>query len=97
MESNRAVLGIPGDGRSGISICIVVHVMKAVCKYVEMLLVFAGYKQHSLEGFTSARMYPDRCRPLVPAVVGQVMLGVPFIKRPLCYHSNIIFCWGLFP
>ena len=61
MESNRAVLGIPGDGRSGISICIVVHVMKAVCKCVEMLLVFAGYKQHSLEGFTSARMYPDRC------------------------------------
>ena len=102
MESNRAVLGIPGDGRSGMSICIVVHVMKAACKYVEVLLAFAGYQQHSLGGLTvvlltSARMYPDRCRPLVPAVVGQVMLGVPFIKRPLCYHSNIIFCWGLFP
>ena len=41
--------------------------------------------------FTSARVYPDRCRPLFPAVVGLVMLGVPFIKRPLCYHSNIIF------
>ena len=77
------------------------HVMKTACKYVEVLLAFAGYQQHSLGGFnssfTSARMYPDRCRPLVPAVVGQVMLGVPFIKRPLCYHSNIIFCWGLFP
>ena len=50
MESNRAVLGIPGDGRSGI--CIVVHVMKAACKYVEVLLVFAGYQQHSLGGLT---------------------------------------------
>ena len=38
MESNREVLGIPGDGRSGMSICIVVHVMKAACKYVEVLL-----------------------------------------------------------
>ena len=47
--------------------------------------------------FTSARMYPNRCRPLVLAVVGQVMLGVPFFKCPLCYNSNIIFCWGLFP
>ena len=37
--TNRAVLGIPGDGRSGMSICIVVHVMKAACKYVEVLLV----------------------------------------------------------
>ena len=83
MESNRAVLVIPGDGRSGMSICIV---MKAACKYVEVLLAF-----------TSARMYPDRCRPLVPAVVGQVMLVVPFIKRPLCFHGNIIFCWELFP
>ena len=35
LESNRAVIGIPGDGRSGMSICIVVHVMKAACKYVE--------------------------------------------------------------
>ena len=100
MESNRAVLDIPGDSRSGMSICIVVHVMKATCKYVEVLLAFAGYQQHSRgfnSSFTSARMYPDIYRPLVPAVVGQVMLGVPFIKHPLCYHSNIIFCWGLFP
>ena len=52
MESNRAVLGIPGDGRSGMSICIVVHVMKAACKYVEVLLAFAGYQQHSLMGLT---------------------------------------------
>ena len=52
MESNRAVLGIPGDGRSGLSICIVVHVMKAACKYVEVLLAFAGYQQHSLGGLT---------------------------------------------
>ena len=50
MGSNRAVLGIPGDGRSGMSICIVVHVMKAACKYVEVLLAFAGYQQHSLWG-----------------------------------------------
>ena len=46
---------------------------------------------------TSARMYPDRCRPLIPAVVGQVVFGVPFINLPLCYHSNIIFCRGLYP
>ena len=50
MESNRAVLGIPGDDRSGMSICIVVHVMKAACKYAEVLLAFAGYQQHSLGG-----------------------------------------------
>ena len=52
MESNRAVLGIPSDGRSGISICIAVHVLKAACKYVEVLLAFAGYQQHSLGGLT---------------------------------------------
>ena len=52
MESNRAVLGFPGDGRSGMSICIVLHVMKAACKYVEVLLAFEGYQQHSLGGLT---------------------------------------------
>ena len=52
MESNRAVLGIPGDGRSGMSICIVVHVMKASCKYVEVLFAFAGYQQNYLGGLT---------------------------------------------
>ena len=46
------VLGIPGDGRSGMSICIVVHVMKAACKYVEVLLAFAGDQQHPLGGLT---------------------------------------------
>ena len=51
MESNRAVLGIPGDDRSGMSICMVVPVMKAACKYVEVLLAFAGYQQHSLGFF----------------------------------------------
>ena len=40
MESNRAVLGIQGDARSGMSICIAVHVMKAACKHVEVLLAF---------------------------------------------------------
>ena len=62
------------------------HVMKASCKYVEVLLAFTGYPAALSRGFNSsftlARMYPDRCIPLVPAVVGQVMLGVPFIKRP---------------
>ena len=52
MGSNRAVLGIPGDGRSGMSICIVVHVMKAACKHVEVLLDFASYQQHALGGLT---------------------------------------------
>ena len=32
--------------------CGVVHVMKAACKYVEVLLAFAGYQQHSLGGLT---------------------------------------------
>ena len=77
MESNRALLGIPGDGQSRMSICIVVHVRKVACKYVDVLLAFAGY--------------------LVPVVVGHVMLEVPFIKHPLCYDCNIIFCWGVFP
>ena len=57
--------------------------------YVEVLLAFPGYQPHPLGGsnssFSSVKMYPDRCRPLVPEVVGQVMLGVPFIKRPLYY------------
>ena len=52
MELNRAVLGIPGDGRSGMSICIVVHGMNDACKYVEVLPAFAGYQQHSLGGLT---------------------------------------------
>ena len=52
MESNRAILGNPGDGRSGMSICIAVHIMKAACKYVEVLLAFVGYQQHSLGGLT---------------------------------------------
>ena len=99
MESNKAVLGIPGDGGSGMSICIVVHVMKAACKYVEMCFcrLPAALSRGFISSFTSARMYPDRCRPIVPAVVGQVMLGVQFMKLLLFYHSNIIFCWGLFP
>ena len=40
-----------------------------------------SYQHHSLGGsFTSVIMYPDRCRPLAPEVVGQMMLGVP--SRP---------------
>ena len=42
MESNRAVLGIPGDGRSGMSICIVVHVMKAACFCGLLAALFRG-------------------------------------------------------
>ena len=68
--------------------------MKVACKYVEVLLAFcrlpAALSRGFNSSFTSARMYPDRCKPLVPAVVGQVTLGVPFIKRPLCYHRNIM-------
>ena len=52
MESNRAVLGNPGDGRSGVSICIVLHVMNAACKYVEGPLAFASYQQHYIGGLT---------------------------------------------
>ena len=83
VDNNRAVIGNPGDGRSGI--CIVAHVIKAACKYVEVLLAFAGYQPYSLDSngsFTSARIYPARCRLLVYAMVGQVMLGVQFTKHP---------------
>ena len=34
------------------SICIIVHVMKAACKYVEVLLAYACYQRHSLGGIT---------------------------------------------
>ena len=51
MESNKAFLGVQGR-RSGMSICIVVHAMKAACKYVEVLLAYACYQQHSLGGLT---------------------------------------------
>ena len=80
--------GNPDDGRSGMSIynIIVVHVMKTACKYVEVLYAFAGFQQYSL----SARMYLDLCRPLVPAVVCQVMLRVPFIRRHLSNTSTTV-------
>ena len=52
MESNRAVRGIPDGDRSGMSICIAVHVMKAACKYVNVLLAFAACQKHSLGGLT---------------------------------------------
>ena len=42
------VLDIPGDGQSCMSICIVVHVMKAACKYLEVQLAFKDYQQHSI-------------------------------------------------
>ena len=35
-------INTPGKG--------VLHAMKATCKYVEVLLAFAGYQQHSLWG-----------------------------------------------
>ena len=43
---------VPGDSRSGMNICIVVHVMRAACKYVEVMLAFAGHQQHSFGGLT---------------------------------------------
>ena len=89
MESNRAVLGNPGNGRSGMSICIVVHVMKIAYKYVEVLLAFAVASY----SFTSTRMYPY----LSLSSGWSVMFTVSFIKRPLFYHSNNIFSWGLLP
>ena len=43
---------LPAAERRDIPRCIVVHVMKAACKYVEVQLAFAGYQQHSLGGLT---------------------------------------------
>ena len=40
VNNNRVVLGNPGNIRSGISICIVVHFIKATCKYLEVLSSF---------------------------------------------------------
>ena len=37
---------------SSFLIVLSVHVMKAACKYVEVLLAFASYQQHSLGGLT---------------------------------------------
>ena len=70
MESNRAVLGIPGNGQSGMSICIVVHVMKASCKYVEVLLAFACNQQHPL-GSLAVVLHRQEC---IQTDVGHVSL-----------------------
>ena len=43
MRSSSAVLGNPGDDRSGILFRAVVHFMEAASKIVEVPLAFASY------------------------------------------------------
>ena len=59
MESNRAVLGDRCNGQSGMSICIVVHVMKADCKCVEVLFDF--YVTSSTLSGTTVVVHRQEC------------------------------------
>ena len=74
-------LGIPGDGRSGMSICIVVHVMKAACKYVDftnciyfivdgllLCLQRSGLGCHISNTYMGALSYADDITLISPSV-----------------------------
>ena len=52
MRSSSAVLGNPGDGRSGMVIRAVVHFMEAAAKIVEVLLAFESYSRGTNRGLT---------------------------------------------
>ena len=43
MRSSSAVVGNPGDGRSGMMFRAIVHFMEAASKNVEVPLAFASY------------------------------------------------------
>ena len=45
-------------------------------------------------GLTPARTCEDRRKLFVPAVAGRKMLGVPYIKRAWCCHSDMLFWLG---
>ena len=91
MMSSSAVLGNPGDGRSGMVFHAVVHFMEAAGKKVLkchwLLQVTSDTLSLSLSrgtnrGLTPASTCQDRRKLFVPAVAGREMLGVPYINRP---------------
>ena len=72
MRSSSAVLGNPGDGRSGMVFRAVVHFMK----------LLAALSRGTNIGLTPTRTCQDRRTLFVPAGAGREMLGVPYINRP---------------
>ena len=86
MRSSSAVLGNPGDGRSGMKFHAVVHFMEAASKKCLSAAGFckllATLSRRTNRGLTSARTCQDRRKLFVPAVAGREMLGVPYIDRP---------------
>ena len=86
MRSSSAVLGNPGDGRSGMVIRAVVQFMEAASKFLEvpwLLQVTSGsLSLGANRGLTPARTCQDRRKLFVPTVAGRGMLGVPYINRP---------------
>ena len=86
MRSSSAVLGKPGDGRSGVDYRAVVHFMEAVSKTFGSAAGFckllATLSRGTNRCLTSARTCQDRRKLCVPAVAGREMLGVPYINRP---------------
>ena len=86
MRSSSAVLGNPGDGRSGMEFHAVVHFMKAACKKCRSAAGFckllATLSRGTNRGLTPVRTCQDRRKLFVPAVAGREMLGVPYTNRP---------------
>ena len=82
-----AVLGNPGDSRSGMVFVQLYISWKLLAKSVEVPLAFASKLLATLSrgtnrGLTPARTCQDRRKLFVPAVAGRDMLGVPYTNRP---------------
>ena len=101
MRSSSAVLGNPGDGRSGIMFRAVVHFMEAASKNFWSTAGFckllATLSRGTNRALTPARTCQDRRKLFVPAVAGREMLGVPYTNRHWCCHSDMVFCLGFAP
>ena len=101
MRSSSAILGNPGDGRSGVKFHVVVHFMEAASKKCWSTAGFckllAALSRGTNRGLTPARTCQDRRKLFVPAVAGREMLGVPYTNRPWCCHSDMVFWLGFAP
>ena len=75
--------------------------MEAACKKCWSAACFckllATLSRGTNRGLTPARTCQDRRKLFVPAVAGREMLGVPYINRPRCCHSDMVFCLGFAP
>ena len=75
--------------------------MEAACKKCWSAACFckllATLSRGTNRGLTPARTCQDRRKLFVPAVAGREMLGVPYINRPWCCHSDMVFCLGFAP